>query len=61
MNRFYILLFRASLAALFAIILSRIFFQESTILKTVGLAIGLLGFSYLFEYVRNKDQERGPK
>ncbi len=56
MNKFYVFLFRAVLAAVFAIIVSRIFFQDTSLIKVVGLGAALLGFSYLFEYIRKKDQ-----
>ena len=56
MNKFYVFLFRAVLAAVFAIIVSRIFFQDTSLIKVVGLGAALLGFSYLFEYIRKKGQ-----
>ena len=59
MNRFYVFLFRAALATVFAIIVSRLFFQDASFIKVVGLGFALLGFSYLFEHIRKKDQERG--
>ena len=59
MNRFYVFLFRVVLATVFAIIVSRIFFQDTSFIKIAGLGVALLGFSYLFEHIRRKDQERG--
>ena len=56
MNKFYVFLFRAVLAAVFAIIVSRFFFQDTSLIKVPGLGAALLGFSYLFEYIRKKDQ-----
>ncbi len=60
MTRFYVFLFRAVLAAVFAIIVSRLFFQDASLIKIAGLGVGLLGFSYLFEHIRKKDKEGGP-
>ncbi len=59
MNRFYVFLFRVVLAAVFAIIVSRLFFQDAAFIKVAGLGAALLAFSYLFEHIRKKDQERG--
>jgi hypothetical protein len=56
MNKFYVFLFRTVLAAGFAIIVSRFFFQDTSFIKVAGLGAALLGFSYLFEYIRKKDQ-----
>lgn len=56
MTKIYIFLFRAVLAAVFAVIVSRLFFQDASFIKVVGLGAGLLGFSYLFEHIRKKDQ-----
>ena len=56
MRKFYVFLFRTVLAAVFAIIVSRIFFQDASFIKVTGLGAALLSFSYLFEYIRKKDQ-----
>ncbi len=56
MTQFYVFLLRAVLAVVFAIIVSRLFFQDASFIKVAGLFLGLLGFSYLFEYIRKKDQ-----
>jgi len=59
MTKIYIFLFRAVLSALFAGIVSRLFFQDASFIKVAGLGVGLLGFSYLFEHIRKKDKEGG--
>jgi len=56
MTKIYIFLFRVVLAAIFAVIVSRLFFQDASFIKVVGLGAALLGFSYLFEHIRKKDQ-----
>jgi len=59
MNKYYKLVFRAVLSAVFAFFISKFFFQDSSLIKVAALGAALLGFSYLFEYVRKRDQERG--
>lgn len=59
MTKIYIFLFRAVLAAVFAVIVSRLFFQDASFIKVAGLGAALLGFSYLFAHIRKKDQEGG--
>jgi hypothetical protein len=59
MTKIYIFLFRAVLAAIFAVIVSRMFFQDASFIKVVGLGAALLGFSYLFEHIRKKDKKGG--
>lgn len=56
MTKIYIFLFRTVLAAVFAVIVSRLFFQDASFIKVVGLGVALLGFSYLFEHIRKKDK-----
>ncbi|EFK08729.1 conserved hypothetical protein [delta proteobacterium NaphS2] len=58
MNSFYKLIFRAALSAVFAFFIAKFFFQDASLGKVAGLGAALLGFSYLFEYVRKKEQER---
>ncbi len=55
MNRFYIFLIRAVLGAVFAVMLSRFFYPDATLLYVVGLGIFLVGMAYLFEYIRTKN------
>jgi len=58
MNSFYKLIFRAALSAVFAFFIANFFFQDASLAKVAGLGAALLGFSYLFEYIRKKEQER---
>jgi len=59
MNKYYKLIFRAVLSAVFAFFISQFFFQDRSFITIAALAAALLGFSYLFEYIRKRDQERG--
>ncbi len=45
---------RLILSGVFAFILARLFFQEMSVLKVLGLGVVLFGFAYLFEYVRKR-------
>ena len=56
MKGFQRLLLRVFLSVVLAFILTRIFFQGASIIKTFVLALVLLIFAYLFEYTRKKDE-----
>jgi hypothetical protein len=47
---------RLILAVLFAILMGRFFFQGTPVIKTIVLASALLGFAYLFEYLRKRGE-----
>jgi Flp pilus assembly protein TadB len=59
MNKYYKFIFRAVLSAVFAFFIAQFFFQDRSFMTVAALAAALLGFSYLFEYIRKRDQERG--
>jgi hypothetical protein len=54
-----IIAIRLILAAIFAFIIARIFFQEISVTRVVGLGVVLFGFAYLFEYVRKRNKGEG--
>jgi len=56
MGKIPVFIIRAILAGIFAVLISRFFFQERPLLKVVILALVLLGFAYLFEYLRRRDR-----
>jgi hypothetical protein len=56
MGKLEIFIIRAILSGVFAVIISRFFFQERPLFKVVILALALMGFAYLFEYLRKRDQ-----
>ncbi len=47
---------RLILSGVFAFILARLFFQEMSVLRVLGLGVVLFGFAYLFEYVRKRNK-----
>ena len=55
----FVLLVRALLSFLCSILLSKVFFEYASWLKIAFLGLILLGFSYLFEYIRKKNHQDG--
>jgi hypothetical protein len=58
MNRFFIFIMRAVLAAFFAVVITRFFYGSVAPLYVAGLAIFLMGMSYVTEYYRRKKQKK---
>jgi positive regulator of sigma E activity len=56
MGPFFIFILRLVIAALLAFIICRMFFQGTPLIKVFGLAGILLGFAYLFEYLKSRDK-----
>jgi len=54
-----IILIRLILSGIFAFIIARLFFQEMSISRVLGLGVVLFGFAYLFEYVRKRNKGGG--
>jgi len=50
---------RLILSGVFAFILARLFFQEMSASRVLGLGVVLFGFAYLFEYIRQRDKKGG--
>ena len=48
---------RLVLSGVFAVILSRLFFNDLTILKVGALGAALFCLAYIFEYARKKNKE----
>ena len=59
MKKSQIIVIRLILSGIFAFIISRLFFQNMSMLKVIGLGVVLFGFAYLFEYIRKRDKEGG--
>jgi len=57
-SRWQILVMRAVLSAVFAVLISRIFLGRIDPLAVAGLTIFLAGMSYVSEYFRNRKQQR---
>ena len=58
MSTFRVILIRAALAIVIAVIVIRLFFPGSGVGKIVGLAAVLLGLAYVFEYTKRRDRDR---
>jgi len=54
MTKFHIFVIRAILGAVFAVVLTRMFYGKVEILYVAGLAIILVGLAYFAEYLRNR-------
>jgi hypothetical protein len=59
MGAFEIFVIRLILSAMFAVLISRFFFQDMAVIKVLGLAVIMLGLAYLLEYFRKRDSEGG--
>ncbi|MFH1489071.1 MAG: hypothetical protein ABII06_09215 [Pseudomonadota bacterium] len=55
MGGFTLFIIRAMLAAVFAVLIGRFFFQGTPVIKVTLLALVLLGLAYLFEYTKKRD------
>lgn len=58
MSALIIFVFRAILAAIFAVLLTKFFYPKATFLGTAGFAIGLVGLAYITEHFRKR--KKGP-
>jgi uncharacterized membrane protein HdeD (DUF308 family) len=54
MNQFNIFIIRAVFGAVFAVVLTRMFYGKVAIVYVVGLAVFLVGMAYVMEYFRKK-------
>ena len=53
-NQFNIFIIRAVFGAVFAVVLTRMFYGKVAIVYVVGLAVFLVGMAYIMEYFRKK-------
>ena len=54
MTKFHIFVMRAILGAVFAVLVTRMFYGKIEIYYVAGLAIILVGLAYFAEYLRNR-------
>ena len=54
MTRFHIFIIRAILGAVFAVIMTRLYFGKINLMYVVGLSIFMVGMAYVLEYFRNR-------
>ncbi|MFO7740510.1 MAG: hypothetical protein R6V46_18675 [Desulfatiglandaceae bacterium] len=56
MGKVEIFALRLILSILFAVLISRFFFQNMEMVKIIGLGVVLFGLAYLLEYLRKRDK-----
>lgn len=54
MKEFQVFIIRAILGAVFAVVISRIFYPRANLAYVAGLGIILVGLAYFAEYLRNR-------
>jgi hypothetical protein len=54
LNRLNVFVIRAVVGAVFAVLLSRIFYPQANMAAVTGLGLFLVGMAYVAEYFRNK-------
>jgi len=54
LNQFQIFIIRAVIGAVFAVVLTRMFYGKVHIAYVVGLAIIMVGLAYFAEYLRHR-------
>ncbi len=54
MAQFNIFIIRAVIGAVFAVVLTRMFYGKVEIVYVAGLAVFLVGMAYIMEYFRKK-------
>ncbi len=57
MTQFHIFIIRAILGAVFAVILSRMFYPQVSAIYVAGLGVILVGLAYFAEYLRNRKKQ----
>jgi uncharacterized membrane protein HdeD (DUF308 family) len=55
---FHIFIIRAILGAVFAVVLTRMFYPGANLTYVIGLCMILVGLSYLAEYLRKRRTEK---
>jgi uncharacterized membrane protein HdeD (DUF308 family) len=58
MTQFNIFIIRAVFGAVFAVVLTRMFYGKVAIVYVVGLAVFLVGMAYVMEYFRKKREKK---
>lgn len=54
MKRFHIFIIRAILGAVFAVIMTRLYYGKVNPIAVIGLGIFMVGMAYVLEYFRNR-------
>jgi len=56
-NQFHIFIIRAVFGAVFAVVLTRMFYGKVETVYIAGLAVFLVGMAYVMEYFRKKREK----
>jgi len=56
-NQFHIFIIRAVFGAVFAVVLTRMFYGKVETVYVIGLAVFLVGMAYVMEYFRKKREK----
>ena len=57
MTGFHIFVLRAILGAVFAVLLSRMFYPQMSIITVAALGVALVGLAYLSEYLKRRNKK----
>ena len=57
MNKFHIFIIRAVFGAVFAVVLTRMFYGKVETVYVAGLGIFLVGMAYVLEYFRKRKSD----
>lgn len=57
MNQYHIFIIRAVFGAVFAVVLTRMFYGKVETVYVIGLAVFLVGMAYVMEYFRKKREK----
>jgi hypothetical protein len=57
MNRLYIFILRAVFGAVFAVLVTRVFYPDTGFERVIALAVFLVGMAYLVEYFRKRKHD----
>jgi hypothetical protein len=58
MNKFHVFIVRAVFGAVFAVVLTRMFYEKVEIVYVAGLGIFLVGMAYVLEYFRKRKSDK---
>jgi len=56
-NQYHIFIIRAVFGAVFAVVLTRMFYGKVETVYVIGLAVFLVGMAYVMEYFRKKREK----
>ena len=57
MNRLYVFILRAVFGAVFAVLVTRVFYPDTGLERIIALAIFLVAMAYIVEYFRKRKHD----